>query len=167
MSAWPPPSSSVPGPSLRVSDAERAQVADALSKHFADGRLDQPEFDERMQRAMSAKTRADLAGLFDDLPPLGATSPAVVEVTRRRRGSLALVMVTLLIFFAAFSAAVWTWHFPWVLFGVIFLVFWVRSRGGWHRHRRWGGHGSPPVPGDPGTPATPAWVYPYRRRWWA
>ena len=29
---------------LRVSDAERAEVADRLSKHYADGRLDQAEF---------------------------------------------------------------------------------------------------------------------------
>jgi hypothetical protein len=31
-------------PSIRASDAERAEVADNLSRHFADGRLDQPEF---------------------------------------------------------------------------------------------------------------------------
>ena len=53
---------------LRVSDAERQEVADRLGEHFAEGRLDQAEFDERAGRAMSAKTRADLSGLFDDLP---------------------------------------------------------------------------------------------------
>jgi hypothetical protein len=56
---------------LRVSDAERQAVADRLAEHFADGRLDQAEFDERVERAMSAKTRADLNGLFDDLPEGG------------------------------------------------------------------------------------------------
>ena len=53
---------------MRVSDAERAEVADRLSQHFGDGRLDEAEFHERVDRAMKAKTRADFAGLFDDLP---------------------------------------------------------------------------------------------------
>ncbi len=53
---------------LRVSDAERAEVADLLSKHYGDGRLDQAEFEARMDLAMRAKTYADLNGLFDDLP---------------------------------------------------------------------------------------------------
>lgn len=166
MSGWVPPSRSVPGSELRVSDAERSQVADALSKHFADGRLDQAEFDERMQRAMSAKTRGQLAGLFDDLPPLGPPAASVVEVSRRRRGSFALVVVTLLIFMAAFSSAMWAWHFPWPLFGLIFVVFFVRSRRGWHRHGHGRWQGAPPVSGQAGSGGPPGWVYPYRRRWW-
>ena len=56
---------------MRVSDAERQAVADRLAEHFSSGRLDQEEFDERVSRAMSAKTRADLNGLFDDLPEAG------------------------------------------------------------------------------------------------
>jgi len=55
-------------PGMRVSDAERSEVADRLSKHYSDGRLDQAEFDERLHRAMNAKTQADFVGLFDDLP---------------------------------------------------------------------------------------------------
>lgn len=57
---------------MRVSDAERAEVTDLLGRHYGDGRLDKEEFDERVSRAMSAKTRADLDGLFDDLPGLDA-----------------------------------------------------------------------------------------------
>jgi hypothetical protein len=57
---------------MRVSDAERAAVADRLATHYSDGRLDKAEFDERVARAMSAKTRADLNGLFDDLPDAGS-----------------------------------------------------------------------------------------------
>ena len=45
---------------MRVSDAERQAVVDRLAEHFADGRLDHAEFDERVGRAMSAKTQADL-----------------------------------------------------------------------------------------------------------
>src|SRR5258708_28230920 len=68
---------------LRVSDAERADVADRLSKHYGDGRLDQAEFNEPMERAMSAKTQGDFAGLFPDPPSLAnpaepsASSPSI------------------------------------------------------------------------------------------
>src|ERR1700727_732325 len=68
---------------LRVSDAERQAVADRLGEHFAEGRLDQAEFDERAGRAMSAKTRAALCGLFDDLPDMNTrpqTGPPAVPV---------------------------------------------------------------------------------------
>ena len=70
---------------LRVSDAERQAVTDRLAEHFADGRLDQAEFDERVGRAMNAKTRADLNGLFDDLPETGA--PAVTDCPPRGAGA--------------------------------------------------------------------------------
>jgi hypothetical protein len=36
---------------MRVSDAERQAVTDRLAEHFAEGRLDQAEFDERVARA--------------------------------------------------------------------------------------------------------------------
>jgi len=70
---------------LRVSDAEREAVSDRLAGHFADGRLDQAEFDDRVGRAMSARTRADLSGLFADLSETGA--PAVPELPGRGGGT--------------------------------------------------------------------------------
>ena len=63
---------------LRVSDADRSAVADLLGRHYADGRLDNDEFDERVTRAMAAKTSADFQGLLDDLPglPAGPGTPS-------------------------------------------------------------------------------------------
>jgi hypothetical protein len=85
---------------MRVSDAERQAVTDRLAQHFGDGRLDQAEFDERVGRAMSAKTRADLNGLFDDLPETGA--PAVTDQPRRRhRHPVLLVALIVLVAIAA------------------------------------------------------------------
>ena len=55
---------------LRVSDADRSAIADLLGRHYADGRLDNDEFDERVTRAMAAKTSDDFQGLLDDLPGL-------------------------------------------------------------------------------------------------
>jgi GntR family transcriptional regulator len=74
---------------LRVSDAEREAVCGRLAEHFAAGRLDQAEFDDRVGRAMNAKTRADLRGLFADLPePLSETgAPAVPELPRGGGGT--------------------------------------------------------------------------------
>ncbi len=46
-------------------------MADRLAAHFAEGRLNQAEFDERVAQAMNAKTRGDLSGLFADLPEPG------------------------------------------------------------------------------------------------
>ena len=57
-----------PGADMRVGDAERAEIADRLAKHFSDGRLDEAEFADRLDRAMRAKTMADLSGLLSDLP---------------------------------------------------------------------------------------------------
>jgi Domain of unknown function (DUF1707) len=58
----------VPDARMRASDAERRDCAEALKAHFAEGRLDQEEFDERLGAAMVAKTRGELAVLFADLP---------------------------------------------------------------------------------------------------
>ena len=60
-----------PDVNMRLSDADRAEVTDRLARHFSDGRLDQAEFDQRVTRAMAAKTVGDFQGLFDDLPDLG------------------------------------------------------------------------------------------------
>ena len=53
---------------LRVSDAERQATADQLKAHFTAGRLDMDEYDERLQRALSARTGRDLHDLMRDLP---------------------------------------------------------------------------------------------------
>lgn len=52
----------------RIGDAERDAAAGYLRDHLAAGRLDPVEFDERLSRALTAKTAADLEPLFADLP---------------------------------------------------------------------------------------------------
>lgn len=172
--SWPRPRATVGDPTVRVSDDERTQVADALSKHFADGRLDQAEFDERLHQAMSAKTRGDLAGLLSDLPPL---APPPSEHLHRHRTRLWLVVLGAFLFFAALGSVDWGgdghWNFPWVLLAVVLFVLWRRSRWHWHRHRwhGWGGPvyapppGPPAPPGMPGAADAPPWAY-RRRGWW-
>lgn len=96
---------------MRVSDAERQAVADRLAEHFSSGRLDQAEFDDRVGKAMSAKTRADLNGLFEDLPETGApaaTAPADPTSQPRRRQRHPILLVALIVFvIIAASHVVW------------------------------------------------------------
>jgi hypothetical protein len=111
---------------LRVSDAERQAVTDRLAEHFADGRLDQAEFDDRVGRAMNAKTRADLSGLFSDLPETGA--PAVPEGPRRRHRHPILLLVLLVIVASAAAHALWWTAVPVLWLGVLVVAVLVATR---------------------------------------
>jgi Flp pilus assembly protein TadB len=121
---------------LRVSDAERQAVADRLSEHFAAGRLDQAEFDDRIGRAMGAKTRADLGGLFADLPETGA--PAVHEHPYRRRRHPVLLLALFVVAAVAAAHVLWWTAGPllWLGFFVIVVLFASRTFGGRSRADR-------------------------------
>ncbi len=71
---------SEPDASLRVSDAERDEVVRTLGDHAAVGRLTLDELEDRSGRALTAKTRGELATLTSDLPreagQAGAAGPA-------------------------------------------------------------------------------------------
>jgi hypothetical protein len=55
-------------PELRVGDEVRNRVVDDLRVHFAAGRLNLTEFEERTSAALAAVTVADLQPLLRDLP---------------------------------------------------------------------------------------------------
>jgi hypothetical protein len=128
---------------LRVSDAERAEVADRLAKHYSEGRLDQAEFDERVDQAMRAKTRSDLSGLFDDLPLTDEPEPSetsrAARVAPRRRDErprrrhpilfLALVIVVAI----TLGHALVQLYIPWLLIGLLAVLWLVYGPG--HHHR--------------------------------
>jgi hypothetical protein len=52
----------------RIGDADRDQAVAFLQEHMAKGRIDASEFDDRMSRALKAKTGSELSILFADLP---------------------------------------------------------------------------------------------------
>jgi hypothetical protein len=56
---------------LRVSHEDRDQVAEVLRVAAGDGRLSSDELDERLERALTARTYDDLAVLVTDLPAAG------------------------------------------------------------------------------------------------
>lgn len=69
---------------IRIGDTERSAVADRLAFHFSHGRLDQGELDDRLDRAMRAKTTADLRVLLADLPDAAVGRPPSAAATRRQ-----------------------------------------------------------------------------------
>lgn len=115
---------------VRIGDAERSETADRLSKHFGEGRLDESEFNERLEQAMHAKTRADLDGLFHDLPPEGGTPVRTAQRSHRPHRLLFFVLVAIAV---VASTSYVVSHIPWLLVGlVVFLV--LRHRHVHHRH---------------------------------
>lgn len=99
---WSPPRS-VPEGALRVSDADRSEVSELLSRHFSDGRLDSAEFDARLERTVNAKTRTELRAVLADLPHPGSP-PHEAQAKGARTRLVAIVAVALVL--AAFVSAV-------------------------------------------------------------
>lgn len=74
----PPVAPGPPRPEPRIGDVEREGAVWALGEHFASGRLDQEEFEERSSAAWKARTHGQLAPLFGDLPlPHGRPAPGL------------------------------------------------------------------------------------------
>lgn len=90
------PEAAMPG-WLRASDADRERVVDLLKAAFAEGLLTKDEFGERVGRALTARTHADLAIPILGIPSgraaayEGAAMPGAPRPVRHRRrpGALA------------------------------------------------------------------------------
>jgi hypothetical protein len=65
-----------PGDGIRASDQERDATVERLRDATGEGRLTLEEFSDRMERASTAKTRAELDVLLTDLPAAGGPVPA-------------------------------------------------------------------------------------------
>jgi hypothetical protein len=82
-------------PQTRASDRERDAVLQRVQQAFAEGRLDDTEFDERMRSALGARTHAELDVLLTDLPadlapagPAPVTGPAPGKLAVAYKGSV-------------------------------------------------------------------------------
>jgi Domain of unknown function (DUF1707) len=60
---------------IRISDADRERATARLREHFAEGRLNSEELDERITAALSAKTYGDLRRIMADLPEAAPVPP--------------------------------------------------------------------------------------------
>src|ERR1700745_4195416 len=83
MDAAEPPATREP-PAMRASDQDRDEATHRLQAAFAEGRLDDAEFDRRMRSALTAVTRPELDKLSADLP--AAATAAGAAAGRAARG---------------------------------------------------------------------------------
>ena len=80
----------MPGDPTLASDAERTATVERLQQAHIEGRLDEAELGERLEAALVARTRGDLASLLADLPVAGGEGVVPVPQPREpavRRGS--------------------------------------------------------------------------------
>ncbi|MFI6866972.1 DUF1707 domain-containing protein [Nocardia sp. NPDC050406] len=125
-------------PAVRVGTAEREQAATSLGEHFAAGRLDLAEYDERVARAYAAKTTVDLAELFVDLPQPVQPSAPPVRATRPLPNPILPIGILGVLLVAA-GVAVAANIFPFFIFPVLFFLFMHRRRHlGPHFGQRYG-----------------------------
>jgi len=162
---------------MRASDAERERAAEALREHYAAGRLERDEFDERLDAVYRAKTVEELHELHADLPDLPLSPQAQrAELAQRKAelrgrmlqhaGGAFTPFVICTVIWAATGADSAFWPAWLLIFPLLFLV-----RNGWrlygpapelervareleHRSRRRRHHrdhrGLPPPPPPPG-----------------
>jgi hypothetical protein len=124
---------------VRISDADREQVVEALRKHAGDGRLTVDELTQRMEQAYAAKTFGELEVVQRDLPrayqarymPV-ASGPTVIRRTRRHRTvvwlalRLAFINLVLVGIWAAIGANT---HNFWPVWTIGLSVIWLAFRG--------------------------------------
>jgi Flp pilus assembly protein TadB len=106
--------------SLRASDADRDAAVDRLREAAGEGRLEPEELEQRVDRALRARTYGDLAELLADLPGDGVlpsrragrrTNPAARSAVLGGGLLIAVVAVTLVVVVAVLvlaAAAAWT-----------------------------------------------------------
>ena len=129
-----------PDPRMRIADSDRERAMADLAQHYTDGRLDHEEYDERLDAIWTARTRADLAVLFSDLPrtPVPRALPAAPVPTARgpRFRFPFLPVLAILIVLSVIAEA------PLVLLIIPMIWFARRRRRPAHPPRNWSAHGS-------------------------
>lgn len=111
---------STPGPHTRIADSDRERAMADLAMHYADGRLDHEEYDERLDAIWTARTRADLAVLFSDLPRPQTPQPPARRLRPQSRSRFRLPLLPVLALLVVLSIItdlpLWLLVFPLVFF---------------------------------------------------
>jgi Domain of unknown function (DUF1707) len=111
---------------MKASDSDRDAVVSELSEQFQAGRLTAGEFDERMARALAARTWGELSDLLADLPASGSAPQA-----SSGHGGPPLIAVLAGIGITAavlIDVADGRWGFLWLLLPLLFVA--RRLKGG-------------------------------------
>ena len=137
-------------PGLRIGDADRERAQGRLAEHYAAGRLDKDEYDERLDQIWAARTHAELAPVFRDLPgaprPPGvggapySTAARRAPFNPRRRSWASRIPTPLLVLLAVLGVVAVMANLPLILVGLGVWFFFFR--GGacaqrMHQPRRW------------------------------
>jgi Domain of unknown function (DUF1707)/2TM domain len=105
-----------PDGAWRVGDDEREQTVALLHEHASSGRLDPDELGGRVEAALSARTRAELAELVTDLPAAPAKRPRPELVRFQRHLGVYVVMSLFFIAIWALSGGGSFWP-AWAMLG--------------------------------------------------
>jgi Flp pilus assembly protein TadB len=130
-----------PSGSLRVSDADRDRAIAELSEHYQAGRLTTEEFEDRSGRALAARTSADLAALFTDLPrrqaPVTSAASAPASPGRSWPARVPVVPVAILAVVVVLALlGGHPFHFAWLPVVAIIVVRLLVGGRGRRRDRR-------------------------------
>ncbi len=89
-------------PAIRAATADRERTVDVLKAAFAEGRLTQDEYTERMGSAYEARTYGELAALVADLPagPMPHSGPHLLPGSAQRSRTNSLAIASMLLGFA-------------------------------------------------------------------
>jgi len=118
-------------PNLRASDADRDATADRLRQHHTDGRLDQDEFQERLEKCFAAKTVGELAELTRDLPGDSAQRSTGGRTGFRLLGSLRMLpILPIILAIIALHLIVGVVGGLWILIPLFFLARFMFCRRG-------------------------------------
>jgi hypothetical protein len=118
-------------PNLRASDADREATADRLRQHHIDGRLDQDEFQTRLDKCFAAKTVGELAELMRDLPAGPARRDSGTRTNFGPLGSLRMIpIVPIILAIVAIHLLVAALSGLWILIPLVFLARLTISRCG-------------------------------------
>ncbi|MEP6814895.1 MAG: DUF1707 domain-containing protein [Marmoricola sp.] len=137
------PGNSSEGESFRITDGDREAAVQALGEHYATGRLDKAEYDERAERAWTARTDQEVTPLFTDLPAPHGNVVARAPVASGARGSWSwdhrlpaerwrsrrrgpFVPWLFLVIPLAFVL-----HAPWLIFAAFFVTWMLRPARRW------------------------------------
>jgi hypothetical protein len=98
-------------PAMRAASADRERAVDVLKAGFAEGRLTQEEYNDRMGRAYAARTYGELAALTADLPagpwPMPAAWPMpVAQAASTNSMAIASMVLGVAEFFTAGLTAI-------------------------------------------------------------
>lgn len=115
-------------PELRIADADRDRTVERLRAAAAEGRLDPDELEERLSRALAARTQGELDAVLGDLPEPRVPAPAPDRslVLRERTAAFLVPNVVCIAVWAATGAGSF-WP-GWVLLGtgIAFAVFLIK-----------------------------------------